>query len=189
LPGDPTFSLDRQRIEIEAWLSAYFGFPVELTKNNEAGFPDDTESPGLTIISVATLKEIARWFSLPLEEVRTRFRTNIEIDGAPPFWEDRLFGKADRSIVFEIGETRFEGINPCQRCVVPSRDPVFGTTDKMFVQRFMEQRRESLPAWSERSRFNHFYRVAVNTRLLGDAGIVRAGDPVRLFNSCGFAGV
>ncbi len=146
------------------------------------GFPDDTDSPGPTIISVATLKEIARWFSLPFEEVRARFRTNIEIDGVPPFWEDRLFGKAGTSVVFEIGDTRFEGINPCQRCVVPSRDPIFGTTDKMFVQHFMEQRRQTLPSWAERSRFNHFYRVAVNTRLFGNAGIVRTGDPVRVFN-------
>ena len=77
---DPAFSLDGDREQIGRWLSGYFGFPVELRENCGAGFPDDTASPGPTIISVATLMEIARWFSLPFEQVRRRFRTNIEID-------------------------------------------------------------------------------------------------------------
>ncbi|RTL49009.1 MAG: MOSC domain-containing protein [Bradyrhizobiaceae bacterium] len=178
----PAFSLDRDRGKIEEWLGVYFGFPVKLTENDQAGFPDDTDSPGPTIISVATLKEIAQWFSLSLEETRARFRTNIEIDGVPPFWEDRLFGKADRAVRFTIGTSDFEGINPCQRCVVPTRNPLSGMADKAFVQRFMEYRRQTMPDWSERSRFDHFYRVAVNTRGYGKGGTICAGDAVRIID-------
>jgi uncharacterized protein YcbX len=179
---DPSFYLHCEHDKIGQWLSAYFGFPVALKKNDQVGFPDDTDSPGPTIISVATLMEIARWFSLPFEEVRARFRTNIEIDGVPPFWEDRLFGEADRAVRFSIGEAAFEGINPCQRCVVPSRDPVSGIADKTFVQRFMDHRRQTLPSWSERSRFNHFYRVAINTRPSGNqlGKTIRIGDAIQI---------
>jgi uncharacterized protein YcbX len=182
---DPAFSFDRDREAIEQWLGQHFGFPVELRTNPEAGFPEDTASPGPTIISVATLEEIARWFSLPFEQVRARFRTNIEIDGVPAFWEDRLFGAADTAVRFAIGDAVFEGINPCQRCVVPTRHPLSGIADETFVQRFVELRKERLPPWSERSRFNHFYRVAINTRPAGDQGgkMIRNGDRVRILEN------
>jgi uncharacterized protein YcbX len=182
---DPAFSLDCDREKIEQWLGEYFGFPIELRKNSEAGFPEDAASPGPTIISVATLQEIARWFSLPFEQVRARFRTNIEVDGVPAFWEDRLFGMAGEVVRFAIGDAVFEGINPCQRCVVPTRDPLSGVEDKTIARRFTELRKQSLPPWSERSRFNHFYRVAVNTRPSGDHGgkTVRNGDPVQILEN------
>lgn len=181
----PAYSLEHDRKAIERRLGGYFGFPIELRKNSDLGFPDDTVSPGPTIISVATLEEIARWFSLPFEQVRARFRTNIEIDGVPPFWEDRLFGPPDTAIRFAIGDAVLEGINPCQRCIIPTRDPLSGVEDKTFVQRFTELRKQSRPPWSERSRFNHFYRVAINTRPSGDQGgkIIRDGDPIHILGS------
>jgi uncharacterized protein len=56
------------------------------------GFPDDLDSPGPTIISTASLQEIASWYPhLLVTEIRRRLRTNIEITGVPAFWEDRLF--------------------------------------------------------------------------------------------------
>lgn len=182
-PTDPFLSLDSERDKIESRLGAYFGFPVELRSNEEVGFPDDLDSPGPTIISVATLREISRWFSLPFEQVRARFRTNIEVDGVPAFWEDQLFSEAGNNIVFDIGGARFEGVNPCQRCIVPTRDPVSGTADKLFAQRFMEQRRETLPVWSTRGRFNNFYRVAVNTRSSSSWETIRIGDVLRVVGS------
>jgi len=105
--------------------------------------------------------------------------------GAFAFWEDRLFGTANTAVRFAIGDAAFEGINPCQRCVVPLRGPLSGAEDKTFVRRFTELRRQSLPAWSERSRFNHFYRVAVNTGPAGDQGgkIIRNGEPVQILEN------
>lgn len=119
--GERTFSLDRDGDLLESWFAEYFGFPVSFGKNVALGFPDDTASPGPTLISVATLAEIGRWFDLPIEEVRARFRTNIEIGGVPAFWEDRLFGPAGTVVRFRIGDAVLEGVNPCQRCIVPPR--------------------------------------------------------------------
>jgi uncharacterized protein YcbX len=180
--GSRTFSLDQEGDCLESWLRQYFGFPVAVQKNADLGFPDDTESPGPTIISVATLAEIGRWFNLPIEEVRARFRTNIEIAGVPAFWEDRLFGAAGTVVRFRLGDVVFDGINPCQRCIVPPRNPLTGVLDDTFVRRFTELRNRTLPSWSARERFNHFYRVAINTRPHGDQGgkLLRVGDRIEI---------
>ncbi len=177
------FQLPQQKQACEAWLADYFGRPVQLQQNLEMGFPDDTASPGPTIVSMATLAAIAAWFpGLTVAEVRRRFRANIEIGGVPAFWEDRLFTTADQTIDFQIGEVRFLGVNPCQRCVVVTRDSQTGTPYPNFQKTFVEKRQETLPAWAERSRFNHFYRLAINTRLpASEAGkTIQLGDPVKI---------
>jgi hypothetical protein len=41
-----------------------------------------------------------------------------------------------------------------------------------------------LPSWSARERFNHFYRVAINTRPEGDQGgkTLRVGDRLEILD-------
>jgi uncharacterized protein YcbX len=178
-----TFHLDGDRASLEAWLTNYFGFPVKVLQNTQLGFPDDTDSPGPTVISTATLKDIAAWFpGLNLEAARLRFRTNLEIEGVEAFWEDCLYGKADSVVSFQIGAAHMNGVNPCQRCIVPTRDAITGEADAGFQKTFSHLRQESLPEWAERSRFNHFYKVAVNTRIsASQAGkVLSIGDQVRL---------
>ena len=178
--GARSFDMRSEREALCTWLGTFFGFAVALVEDRATGFPDDPVSPGPTVISTATLAEIGRWFDLPVAEVRARFRTNIEIDDVPPFWEDGLFGEADEAPVFTVGAVRFKGVNPCQRCVVPARDPWTGTIDPAFAKRFAEMRRRTLPDRVIRARFDHFYRVAVNTRVDGwcPGATVRVGDEV-----------
>lgn len=180
------FHLEKEREALESWLGEYFGFPVEIKQNLETGFPDDTISPGPTIISTATLEAIASWYpGLDVEEVRLRFRTNIEISGVPAFWEDRLFTEAEKTVNFQIGDVQFTGINPCQRCVVITRDSKTGEAYPNFQKTFVTKRQETLPEWAERSRFNHFYRLAINTRLpvTEEEKIIHIGDELRIDSS------
>jgi ferredoxin-NADP reductase/uncharacterized protein YcbX len=176
------FHVDSERPALEEWLGEFFGFPVFFRENPAAGFPDDTDSPGPTLISTATLREVAGWFGISIDQARARFRTNLEVDGVPPFWEDRLYGSPGTTVRFSIGELVFEGVNPCQRCVVPARDAATGVDLHEFARRFVERRRARLPKWAQRSRFNHFYRLAVNTRLLTPRPAMRlnVGDPVHV---------
>jgi uncharacterized protein len=161
-----TFHLDQERLELESWLSHFFGFTVTLGQNTITGFPDDLKATGPTVISTNTIAAIAAWFpEISVEDMRTRLRTNLEIAGVPAFWEDQLFGQADQSVKFQIGTVQLEGINPCQRCVVPTRDPKTGEATTDFQRIFAVRRQESLPSWTVASRFNHFYRLAVNTNL------------------------
>lgn len=161
-----SFHLPEGKPALADWFSHYFDQPVHLREDRGMGFPDDTASPGPTVISTATLAAIASWYPpLSLEAVRQRLRTNLEIDGVPAFWEDQLFGESGEAVNFRIGEVTLQGINPCQRCIVPTRDPHTGEATAQFQAEFSRQRSQTLPPWVARSRFNHFYRVAVNTRL------------------------
>ena len=169
------------------------------------GFPDDNIANGPTIISTASLQAVSAWFpGLNLEDTRRRFRTSLEIDGResnaaamagdaskiaganghlPAFWEDRLYGEDERSVVrFRIGEVNFEGSNPCARCPVPARDPQTGADLLGFQKHFSDLRRETLPPWTPAARFDHFYRLATNTRVAPTehGKSLRVGDALRI---------
>lgn len=178
-PPAATFHLQQQRSDLEAWLSDYFQQPITLQANLSSGFPDDTHAAGPTVISTATLQTVADWHSLSLEEARRRFRTNLEIDGVPAFWEDQLFGPDSAAVRFAIGNVVIEGINPCQRCVVPTRNTLTGIATTHFQKTFSQQRAATLPTWAPPSRFNHFYKLAVNTNIVGQGGhTLKVGDSV-----------
>ena len=174
-----SFHLSNERESLETWLSEVFAQPVRLLENAYGGYPDDTEAPGPTVISTATLETVASWFPpMTVDECRLRFRANLEIGDAEPFWEDRLFGPTGSQVDFRIGNVTFAGTNPCQRCVVPSRDPITGEIRPRFTPEFTQHRAATLPVWAERSRFDHFYRLSVNTHLACAGGVVRIKDEV-----------
>ncbi|RZM82357.1 MOSC domain-containing protein [Leptolyngbya iicbica] len=177
-----TFHLTSPTADFEQWGSNYFGQPVTLQHNGEMGFPDDTDSPGPTVISTATLQTVADWYGLSLAETRRRFRSNLEIDGVPAFWEDRLFSESGAPMPFQIGAVTFWGINPCQRCIVPTRDSQTGDRTQHFQKLFSEHRAATLPPAVARSRFNHFYRLAVNTRVAPNSVLqpLTVGDSVTI---------
>ncbi len=187
-PGDTELAAE--------WFSAYFEQPV-IVRYARDGFPDDGLATGPTVISTASLEAVCNWFpGTTLDEARQRFRTTLEIDvdhdpelvGAaheklPAFWEDQLFGpNANYAVRFRIGEVAFEGSNPCARCPVPSRDPHTGVDTVGFQKRFSDLRRAQLPPWSPAERFDHFYRLATNTRVpSSESGkLLRLNDELRL---------
>jgi uncharacterized protein len=160
------FCLNTELSELANWLSAFFGFPVSLIENAVVGFPDDLAAYGPTIVSTATLLAVCEWFpELDLAEVRRRFRTNLELSDVPAFWEDRLFGVPGEVVDFQLGNVRFQGINPCQRCIVPTRDSLTGHVTTKFQQVFNQHRQQTVTTGINLSRFNHFYRLAVNTQI------------------------
>lgn len=177
------FQIDTQRDGMEHWFSKYFGFPVQIQQDQQMGFPDDRVSPGPTIVSTATLEAIAAWYpEMTVDEVRRRFRSNIEISGVPAFWEDQLFSTTEAPVPFQIGAVQLLGMNPCQRCVVVTRNPDTGEATPSFQKEFVARRQESFPEWAARSRFNHFFRLAVNTQIPSSEAekTIRLGDQVLL---------
>jgi uncharacterized protein len=174
-----TFAFPSEYENAAEWFSVFFEQQI-IVRSSECGFPDDTLANGPTIVSTASLQTVAEWFpGLSLDNVRQRFRATLEIDGVPAFWEDQLFGEEVTSMVrFRIGEVRLEGSNPCARCPVPPRDPCTGVNLDGFQKHFTRQREATLPEWSPRERFDHFYRLSTNTRVASsEAGkILRVGD-------------
>jgi len=206
VPGDRrniparTFPFPAGTEDAAEWFSVYFEQQI-LVRHAPEGFPDDNIANGPTIISTASLQAVCDWFpGVTLEGARQRFRTTLEIDSAPltktasqfaanpastnghlpAFWEDQLYGEDERSVVrFRIGEVNFEGSNPCARCPVPARDPQTAADLTGFQKRFSDLRREHLPSWAPAARFDHFYRLAVNTRVAP----TETGKPLRLGDS------
>jgi len=189
VPGDhrkiPTreFAFPQDHEAAAEWFSVYFEQQI-IVRHSQNGFPDDAIANGPTIISTASLQTVCDWFpEISLDEARRRFRTTLEIDGVPPFWEDRLFGpKNTYAVRFRVGDVEFEGGNPCARCSVPPRDSVTGADMIGFQKRFSELRCEHLPTWATPEHFDHYYRLATNTRIAPSESskMLRAGDPLIL---------
>lgn len=161
--GD-TFHLELDRDCLASWLSEYLGYPVELVRDEAGGFPDDTDASGPTVIAGATLDAVASWYDgIDAPELCRRLRPNLVVEGVPAFWEDGLYGPPGRGVSFTIGAATFQGINPCQRCVVPTRNPDTGEPTDGFRETFVERRRETLPDWASEEWFDHYFRLMVNT--------------------------
>lgn len=167
--------------ELNEWLSEQFGRPVSV-RRDEAGQHDDRKRHGPTVISTATLREVAAWFDVSLESARRRFRANLEIAGVPPFWEDHLFTDTGSVVAVSIGDATIEGVHPCRRCVVPGRDPDTGAETPDFRETFIRRRRETRPPWTDCDRFDHPFRLMVNTRVPEESvgAAVSVGDPVEI---------
>lgn len=184
LEGSATqsFHLDGDRSALETWFSDYLGEPVRLQQDTHLGFPDDTESSGPTVISVASLQTVGDWFGMSLEETRRRFRTNLEIEGVPAFWEDQLYDASGAGQPFWIGEVTLNSDHCCQRCIVPTRNPWTGDRQTNFQQQFSAYRADTLPDGAPRSQFNHFYRLALNTKVAASEAdkVIQVGDRVGL---------
>lgn len=175
-----TFDFPGGHEDAAEWFSVFFEQQI-IVRYAPGGFPDDPIANGPTIVSTASLQAICDWFPrVALEEARRRFRASLEIDGVPAFWEDQLFSENERNAVrFRIGEVNFEGSNPCARCPVPPRNPYTGENIDGFQKRFNQLREETLPPWSPRDRFDHFYRLSTNTRI----AFTELGKPLLLGDS------
>ena len=90
-----------------------------------------------------------------------RFRPNLVIDGDEPHVEDRM-------ISFTIGDVRFRGVKPCERCVVTTIDPVRGVAGREPLRTLAKYRRGPDGG------------VLFGMNLVHDGpGSVRVGDEVR----------
>ena len=185
------------------WFSEVFGMGVLLLERADGGFPDDREASGPTVISTATLAEVARWFRFDVSECRRRFRANLELGECEAFWEDALASPAQPDLQpslfdlppdlladpyadlpppepreFLIGEVRLKATNVCRRCVVPSRNSRTGRVTEQFRDVFEAWRGKTLPANVDAANWSHAYRLAVNTILQHSGGSLLAGSSV-----------
>lgn len=187
------------------WLAEALGGNVLLEERVEGGFSDDRESPGPTLVSTASLSEVARWFGLELGEVRRRFRMNLEIGGCAAFWEDALASPArvpplpslldlpeglavdpyadlppPEPREFSIGEVRFKATNVCRRCVVPGRDSRSGAVTEHFRDAFEAWRRRGLRTDVDAAGWGGLYRLGVNTVVSVTGVKIRMRDTVNV---------
>lgn len=181
---------DRREFDLEAddgraaasdWFGERLGGidgDVRLERDDDTGFVD-RPSMGPSVVSTATLRAVASWFDdLTVDGARRRLRANVEVGGVPAFWEDRFVG-ADAPD-FTAGGVRFEGVTPCNRCVVPSRDPDTGDPLAAFRETFLAERERSFPEWADWDAFDHYYAAMILARAPDAAGgeTLAVGDDV-----------
>ncbi|MFB6121903.1 MAG: MOSC domain-containing protein [Haloferacaceae archaeon] len=174
------FDLSADREAIGEWLSSYLDVEVAFHRTEPPAFVD-RPSMGPSVISTATLREVASWFEgMTVESARRRLRANVEVGGVPAFWEDRFVG-ADAP-AFVAGDVRFEGAEPCARCVVPERDPDTGDPLPEFRRRFVERREATFPEWADADAFDHYYTLMLIARVPEESRgtTLSVGDEVTL---------
>ncbi len=177
-----TFDLFYDQEAIARWVGDFLGISVTMRQNNLTGFPDDDSRTGPTVISTATLRAVADWFGMSLEETRRRFRANIELGGCPPFWEDSLIGEIGLSVAFRLGAVTVYGVKACARCPVPSRNPDTGVADRQFQAIFEQHRRRQMAPFVPQSQFPHYYYLSIHTIIPENQAdkMLQIGDEVQL---------
>ena len=175
--GEVNVADDPERAE--RLFGNFFDVDAKVRRDGSLGYVDRREM-GPSVVSTATLREFASWFDISVESARRRLRANVEVSDVPTFWEDRFVGEDAPS--FEAGGFRFDGVTPCGRCVVPSRDPDTGEEMEDFRETFIERRRETFPEQADEDAFDHFYTLMIIARVPEEerGGKVSVGDRVRV---------
>ena len=108
--------------DLSAAFSAYVYAPVRLLRTERDG--DGPDEMPLTVVSFASVEELARRgdHDGPLDPLR--FRINLELDGLEPFEEDRWDGRRVR-----IGGAVVRIAGQIPRCAVTAQDPTTGLND------------------------------------------------------------
>ncbi|MFJ4789742.1 MOSC domain-containing protein [Streptomyces sp. NPDC088794] len=104
-------------------IQHWFGSPGRTARLVSSGSHlwDFADAP-ISIINLATVRDIARVAKTPLDP--RRFRANLYVDGLPPWAEFGLLGGRLR-----IGEVDLEVLRPIERCRATSVDPATGNTE------------------------------------------------------------
>jgi uncharacterized protein len=152
-PDGAVFAWDDPRLP--AVLSADLG--REVTLRRDLSLMQDLGA-SILVTTQATLDAVSAALGRSLD--LRRFRTNIHVAmDADAYAEERWEGRRLR-----VGDTVLELLHPCERCVIPTRDP--DTTVKYA----------DLLRWLARERGGLF---GINARATGP-GRVAIGDPVEL---------
>lgn len=178
-PGGGEVNVADDRERAERLLSDFFGVDATVRSDGSLGYVDRRDM-GPSVVSTATLHEFASWFDISVESAHRRLRANVEVSGVPAFWEDRFVG--DDAPSFDVGGVRFDGVTPCGRCVVPSRDPDTGEEKEDFRGTFIKRRRDTFPEWADKDAFDHHYTLMIIVRVPEEerGGMVSVGDEVRV---------
>lgn len=130
-PGDETVRVNFwgrpvvARIMEGPWaehLARFAGRPLRLARVQSPGDGNDVRP--ITLVSLASVEELARQGGADGPLDARRFRTTIELDGLEPHDEDRWNGKAVR-----VGGALLLVGDPVPRCVVTTQDPDTGERD------------------------------------------------------------
>tara|TARA_B110000211_G_scaffold233430_1_gene299657 strand:- start:2126 stop:2932 length:807 start_codon:yes stop_codon:yes gene_type:complete len=177
-----SFKLDENNQELIAYLSAFFKTNIRLIRSTQGELMDIPKLSSITVVSTKSIQSLQKDFpDHALEDLRLRFRTNLELSTLEAFDEEDLFDKPGKGVHFTIGDVEFIGISSRARCNVPPKDPMTGETDKSFVKKMMDSRKASLPENNLLLARGNYYQFTVDVFLPEnqEGRIIRIGDEVK----------
>lgn len=137
------FELKEGNKELDSYLSTFFGVPLRLIKNASGQFMDIPVESSVTVVSTASLSFLENHMEgYSIDDLRLRFRSSLEIEGVPAFWEETLFSKRGVGVEFSVGDVTMIGASPRARCNVPPQHPDTGELDRRFVMGMLNARNE-----------------------------------------------
>lgn len=181
-----SFELRVGNTNLDGYLSEFFGINLNLIQNEEGQLMDIPMESSVTIVSEASLRtlqnDIGRY---SMENIRQRFRSNIELRGVEAFWEEHLYQEPGVGMRFKLGDVTLVGISPRARCNVPPQNPDDGEMDRNFVREMIQSRNESMPPYSNLEAYGRSsYFLTINVYLpLSEAGKkIRLNDELILLD-------
>lgn len=141
--------------ELPAALEADLGWPVTLRRDTSG--QQDLDDTVLVTVQ-ASLEAVGAALDIPADLRRFRPNVHVELD-ADAFAEEGWEGRRLR-----VGDTELRLIQPCGRCVIPTRDPDTQERDPRVLMWLLRERRELF---------------GINAEVPAP-GLIRAGDPVLL---------
>lgn len=182
-----SFKLKDGNTELDNYLSDFFETKVKLIKNELGEFMDIPKASSLTVISKASLEYLQKDLKQhSLENMRLRFRTNVELSGVSAFWEEQLYQQPGTGIRFKIGEVEMIGISPRARCNVPPQNPNTGEMDYNFVKNVIQSRNnheEIANKLLQYGRATYFLTINILLPQTETGKKLRIGDEVEILES------
>jgi uncharacterized protein len=164
--GRPDFAgdlaTDNGRARFEAWLGDLLGDdvsgPLKVIEGPGAHRFMDSKSGFVSIVNLASVRDLAQRVGRPLDPLR--FRANLYVEGWPAWVENDWTGKA-----MTVGAAKAEVLKPIVRCAATHVDPTTAERDVEVVRQLFDN-------------YGHmFCGVYLNVT---EGGEVREGDAVAL---------
>jgi uncharacterized protein YcbX len=114
-------------------LSAYVGTPIQLTRTDRDGDGADVEP--LTMVSFASVRDLAERGKHDGDLDARRFRINLELEGCAPYEEDSWDGRLVR-----VGGATLRLVGQIPRCLVTTQGPDTGVKDWDTLKQIAKQR-------------------------------------------------
>ncbi|CAO4387029.1 unnamed protein product [Caenorhabditis nigoni] len=134
---------------------------LRVAEESKKNFVND--SPFL-LINEASVYMLARHINMDVQDILTRFRSNIVVRGLPPFIEDTAKRLSIENLEFEV-------VDKCTRCEMICVDPMTGEKDPSLLLALRDYRNKQKMTFGIYIRQSNFE----------PGQFVEAGSPVRFF--------
>jgi len=140
-PQPTTFVLKEDNLKLDRYLSDYFKSTVHLKADHEGSFQDIHRIGSLSIYSESSLRALHTDLGRhEFDDLRLRFRANVELTGVEPYWEEQLYIKPGTGVRCRIGDVEAIGVAPRLRCPVPPMHTQTSERDDHFVADHIKHR-------------------------------------------------